>query len=189
MNYNRFNVRGSVMPLLLIFSMIMMSCGRCKLEEDISRLMNKKITVSYDSLLNCSNEKIVYPDTSQYRYIVYLDSMVCSSCTLKNMYYWEVLQDSIATLGKDVGLVFIYAPSKEEIRRFITDLKHTREEFVSLVDTSGYFIRTNSFIPENSNLHAFLLDRNNKIIMVGNAQTNPEIEKLLFNIIHKSDEI
>lgn len=194
MNYNiltkRLKVGVSVLLLLFVAGlMIMSSCSRSKLEEDINRLMGKKIFVPYDSLLNYRDVNVAYLDSCQYRYVVYFDSTVCSSCTLKNMYYWEVLRDSIATLGKRVDLVFIYSPSREETGKFLNDLRHAREELISFVDTTGCFIRKNSFIPENSNIHAFLLDSNNRIIMVGNAQNNPAIEKLFFNIIHKSDEI
>lgn len=192
MNYSvqtkRLKARVSVL-LLFVIGVILFSCSRNKLEEDIHRLMGKEISVPYDSLLRYRDVNVPHLDSCQYKYIVYLDSMVCSSCTLKNMYYWEVLRDSVATLGKNVGIVFIYAPSKEETGKFLSDLRHTREEFISFVDTTGCFIRNNYFIPENSNLHAFLLDSNNKIIMVGNAQNNPAIEKLFFHIILNSDDV
>lgn len=164
------------------------SCSRSKLEEDVKQLMDKEISVPYDSMITYTNVSKTSIDSAEYKYIVYFDSLVCSTCTLKNMYYWEVIRDSVASLGKNVKFIFIYAPLKEETGKFLNDLKHAREKLISFVDTVGCFERNNAFIPENSNTHAFLLNHQNKVIMVGNAQYNPAIEELFFNLINKTYE-
>ena len=177
------------MLLLLFFvNLTLLSCGKSKIEEDINSLMGKRVSVPSSVFLRYNDVSATYLDSCEYKYVVYLDSTVCSSCTLKNLYYWEVLRDSVATLDKNVALIFIYAPSKGETGRFLNDLKNGHEQLLSYVDTSGYFRRENPFIPDNSNLHAFLLDGNNRIIMVGNAQSNPAVEKLFFHIITDSHE-
>ena len=50
------------------------------------------------------------------------------------------------------------------------------------VDKQDSIAKLNRF-PLESNLHTFLLDKNNRVIAVGNPVYNPKIKKLYFNII------
>lgn len=174
--------------LLTIAGIVVSSCDRSKIEQELKQLNGTEIIIPHDSLLAFNYKDKVQLDSSEYKYVIYYDSTVCSTCTLKNMYYWEVLRDSVSSLGANVYFVFIFAPRKEERGKFLSDLKNTREEFIAFVDTSGCFIKRNCQIPQNVNAHAFLLDSENKVIMVGNAQNNPAIETLFWKIIHRTNE-
>lgn len=174
--------------LLAIAGIVSSSCDRRRIEQELQQLTSTEITIPQDSLLSFNYKSKAQLDSSKYKYVIYYDSTVCSTCTLKNMYYWEVLRDSVSSLGTNVNFVFIFAPSKEKRGKFLNDLKQAREKFIAFVDTSGCFIKRNSQIPQNANAHAFLLDSNNKIIMVGNAQNNPAIETLFWKIIHGTYE-
>ena len=55
-------------------------------------------------------------------------------------------------------------------------------EIDSLYDKQDSIAKLNRF-PLESNLHTFLLDKNNRVIAVGNPVYNPKIKKLYFNII------
>lgn len=124
----------------------------------------------------------------KYMYVVYYDSAVCSVCNLKNMYYWETLRDSLRSKRQSVDFVFVFAPQKNGLRTFIHELKYVKTDFPILVDTTGCFRKINAQISNNLNLHAFLLNRDNKILMVGNAQRTPAVEELLWKKLHDSDE-
>lgn len=50
------------------------------------------------------------------------------------------------------------------------------------MDKQDSIAKLNRF-PLESNLHTFLLDKNNRVIAVGNPVYNPKIKKLYFNII------
>lgn len=168
--------------LIIATSIFIVSCNNGKIEQELKQLIGTEIIIPYNSLY--SNHAMKEQCKSgDYSYVVYFDSLVCSSCTLKNMYYWEVMNDSILQLGKKVDFVFIFSPKKNETNRFLNDLKHSRIEMPALVDTAGYFLRANKQIPQNPNAHAFFLNKQGKVLVVGNAQNNPEIEKLIFKVL------
>ena len=47
------------------------------------------------------------------------------------------------------------------------------------------FTRNNSTIPEERYLHTFLLDRENKIVLVGNPNVNERVESLFQKIMNE----
>ena len=53
------------------------------------------------------------------------------------------------------------------------------------VDTCNVFTRNNSTIPEERYLHTFLLDRENKIVLVGNPNVNERVESLFQKIMNE----
>lgn len=164
------------------------SCNRIKIERDIANMMGTRVVVPYDSLYALHEIDKVQIDAADYVYVVYYDSTVCSVCTLKNGYYWETLRDSLRQVEKNVEFVFVYAPPKEEIPKFINELKYVKNTFVTLVDTIGVFGRNNKHISSNSNLHAFLLDKERKVVMVGNVQSTPAVEKLFWKSLSGDNE-
>lgn len=168
--------------ICLVVETMFLSCNRRNIERDLKLLIGTKIDIPYDSLFSNGKEKMSLTKEN-YTYVIYCDSMVCSKCTLKNMYYWEVMKDSISKLKNNVDVIFIFSPSKAEMNSFINDFLNAEMNLTAFVDTSGCFIKSNQQIPHNSNAHAFLLDKEGKVIMVGNAQYNQSIEKLLFKII------
>lgn len=177
--------------ICLIFGYVTISCARHKNELDISKLIGTAIVVPYSSLLTYNNTCEAEIDSWDYKYVIYLDSLVCSTCVLKNMFYWEVLKDSTASAGAKVGFIFVFSPPKEETGKFINDLRNTKpfwkNDFLAFVDTTNSFIKMNRHIPENSNTHAFLLNKQNKVVLVGNAMNNIAVENLFFKIINPDD--
>ncbi|WP_458458761.1 hypothetical protein [Pseudobutyrivibrio sp.] len=168
--------------LLLIPAIVFLSCNKKGIERDLRKLLGTEVVIPYAELISKDKSEVT-PTTDEFTYVVYYDSLTCSTCTLKNMYFWEVLNDSISKLGKSVRLIFIFSPPGDEKMQFLNDLSHSRMGLTTLVDTTGCFIRANKHIPSNPNAHAFLLDKNDKVIMVGNAYSNPSIEQLLFKTI------
>ncbi len=149
---NDFKEKRDIIKYFFIFIVICIlgtSCNRIKIERDIANMMGTKISVPYDSLyaLHEINKKQI--KLADYVYVVYYDSTVCSVCTLKNGYYWETLRDSLLQVEKNVELVFIYAPPKEETPKFINELKYVKNTFVTLVDTADVFGRNNKHISSN----------------------------------------
>jgi len=53
------------------------------------------------------------------------------------------------------------------------------------VDANGEFIKNNPGIPDNQLLHAFTLDENNKIILVGDHTRNERIKELFYREVLK----
>lgn len=168
--------------LVICIGLVFASCKKKDIERDLRQLLGTVVVIPYGEMVSKGNNDLM-PIPKDYTYVVYYDSLVCSTCTLKNLYYWEVLNDSISKLEKNAHIVFIFSPPKDETIQFLYDLSNIKMELTALVDTSGCFIKRNKQIPNNPNTHAFLLDKDSKVIMVGDANRNPLIEELLFKTI------
>lgn len=173
---------------LVVLFIGLASCNRGRMAYEIDRLIGTDIVVPWDSLYNPHKQINGGCFQGKYMYVVYYDSAVCSVCNLKNMYYWETLRDSLKSQKQSVDFVFIFAPPENGIRTFINELRYIKNDFAILVDTTGVFRRKNVQISNNLNLHAFLLNRDKKILMVGNAQRNPAVEELLWKKLRDNDE-
>lgn len=83
--------------------------------------------------------------------------------------------------NKNVPFLFYFHPKDVKELRFLT----RREGFTYPVcfDETGDFNRLNHF-PSESMLQTFLLDKENKVIAMGNPILNPKVKELYMNLIN-----
>ena len=60
-----------------------------------------------------------------------------------------------------------------------------RLQFPVLLDTAGIFERSNPQLPENPVFHTFLLDRDNRVVLVGSPLGNPKMWELYKSTIDR----
>ena len=53
------------------------------------------------------------------------------------------------------------------------------------VDSANIFMKVNPNMPSESMFHTFLLDENNKVILVGNPMFNKQIEDMMLSIVEE----
>ena len=184
------NLYSIIIGGFLITSLLFpVSCSKQKtsIKEDVMQLQSQRVHIPFDSLL-CFNA--VMPDSAEYprlkyRLVVYTDSLSCSSCSLRNLFYWEPLVDS---LQKSIDFVFIFSPKHDEINRVVETLRLENISCPIYIDTCSVFIKKNPHIPSNNLMHTFLLNEKDSVVLVGNPQSNPKIKELLFNILEESKQ-
>lgn len=117
---------------------------------------------------------------SEYKILAYVDSIGCTSCKLQ-LSAWSMLINEIDSLyAGRVKFIFAFSPNRiKDIYHAILTANFTYPVYVDKQDSIA---KLNRF-PLESNLHTFLLDKNNRVIAVGNPVYNPKIKKLYFNII------
>ena len=54
-----------------------------------------------------------------------------------------------------------------------------------MLDTLKEFERLNPHLPKNRALHTFLLDENNRVILVGNPSRNEKIKEMFYKIVEE----
>lgn len=97
--------------------------------------------------------------------------------------YVQVGYLSSENRGK-IRTIFIFSPSKERMEEFDLTMRTSSPSLPVYIDTAGVFLKDNPHISEVVALHTFLLDKDNKVLMVGNPLVNPEIEKLFWTILN-----
>ena len=121
---------------------------------------------------------------SSYTIVSYVDSIGCVSCKLQ-LAEWKVLIAGMDSTFKDkVSVLLFFCPKRNEAMSYI--LKRDGFGYPVCIDQSDTFNKLNHFLDEMA-FQTFLLDRNNRIIALGNPVLNPNIKKLYWNIIQGKD--
>lgn len=178
---NRTVMKGGNFILLLL---ILISCSN-RNDSNITSLLKeweqKKILfpkkMYFTTMLR---DTIYYNLNSEYKILTYVDSIGCTSCKLQ-LPAWDILIKEIDSLYVDkVNFVFIFSPHRiKEIHHAILT---SNFNYPVCVDDLDSITKLNNF-PSDSRFHTFLLDRNNKVMAIGNPIQNPRIKKLYWNII------
>lgn len=118
--------------------------------------------------------------TDGYKVVHYLDSIGCISCKL-NLNKWKeyiAYMDSV-TNGTVPCVFFFHAKEKREVK---ISLKEENFDYPVCMDTANEFYQLNRF-PMYPILQTFLLDKDNRIVAMGDPVTNPKIKELYLNLI------
>lgn len=119
-----------------------------------------------------------------YRYVVYYDSLTCSICELQRMSMWNGIIDRTNEIGVGMEFLFIFAPGcGEKTDNFIKDYYQNKYNLTVFVDTVGCVLRQNPLLG-NRIMHAFILDRNNNIVKIGDASRNKELEQKYYQYLY-----
>lgn len=108
--------------------------------------------------------------SQQIKIIVYYDSTHCAICQLKQIHNWNKYIEYLNALTPDVSVYFIISPSNEQIKNTTLNIQHLKlTPYNIILDSTNTFKKINPVIPlNNSSLHTFLLDKNNRIVLIGN---------------------
>lgn len=117
---------------------------------------------------------------ADYKIVTYIDSTGCVSCKL-NLYMWNLFKKDVQTLAhKDVSLLFYFCPKDIEELRFL--MKRDNFYYPAYIDDKGQFYQLNKIHPDEA-FHTFLLDKDNKVLAIGNPVLNPKVKDLYLKII------
>jgi hypothetical protein len=119
---------------------------------------------------------LLKPADKEYKILLYTDSMGCTKCKFK-LHIWE---SYIKEFNSKASFLFYFHPKTEEELVFF--LKNERFAYTVYIDNRNELYKLNQF-PPNPMFHCFLLDRNNKVISIGNPVNNPKVWKLYKKII------
>ena len=116
-----------------------------------------------------------------YRIVTYVDSLGCASCKLQLPKWKQLIAETDSLFGKDkLSYVFFFHPKDAHELTYLT----RRDGFTYPVcfDREDAFNRVNRF-PSEMALQTFLLDKDNRVVAIGNPVHNPQVKELYLNII------
>jgi hypothetical protein len=110
-----------------------------------------------------------------FKILIYLDSTGCSSCRL-NLFEWKQLVEEADSLfhGK-VGFLLFFQQKNEKEMSYL--FAFNRFDYPVFMDIKGTINCLNRF-PKAMEYQCFLLDSDNKVLMIGNPVLNPKIWEL-----------
>ena len=119
--------------------------------------------------------------SAPYRIVTYVDSLGCASCKLQLPKWKQLIAETDSLFGKEkLSYVFFFHPKDARELTYLT----RRDGFTYPVcfDREDAFNRVNRF-PSEMALQTFLLDKDNRVVAIGNPVHNPQVKELYLNII------
>lgn len=168
---------------VLLF-LLLFSCKNAK-KEKISLLMEKwiqkEIVFPNDLIFTIQGEDTIdYVLQDKFKIITYVDSTGCTACKMK-LPKWEELITSFDSLGiNSVQFLFFFSPQKSTELHYA--LRTDKFKYPICIDYSDSFNMINH-LPNDENFQTFLLDKENRIIAIGNPVNNPKIKELYLRMI------
>jgi hypothetical protein len=118
--------------------------------------------------------------SKEYKVLLYLDSTGCTPCKLRLSEWKKLMYEADSLFAGKLGFIFVFYPKDKRELYFL--LKRDQMDYPVFVDTGNIIYQLNKF-PEQSSFQCFLLDRNDKVISIGNPTTNFKVWELYKKII------
>lgn len=173
---------------LYIFLLFFVSCRDGQsLSEEIALLESRPVVLPSDSVFTVYDMDSIYISRidSKLRYIVYSDSLSCTSCMINNLVSWNPFLEYGRKYGGQLDFLFIFSPVKKDLRQINMLIKHSGFKHPIKIDIKHYVEKLNPHLPKNKALHTFLLDENNNVILVGSPLHNKKIEEMFYRIVEE----
>ncbi|MDR2585250.1 MAG: hypothetical protein LBC84_03385 [Prevotellaceae bacterium] len=120
--------------------------------------------------------------------VVWHDSLACGICEVSRMFKWDELVADVDSMSQWFSIIFLFTPPEKDMHILTTTLKDARFNYPVFIDQNATFVEQNQKLPKNSLLHTFLLDKNNKVVLVGSPLHNPVLWELYKSTIWKMIE-
>lgn len=123
---------------------------------------------------------------TDYKIVTYIDSVGCTSCKLQ-LPRWKQLIEAVDSLtGGSVPFLFYFHPKDLKELRYYT----RRDDFTYPVcfDEKDELNQLNQF-PSDMTFQTFLLDRDNKVVAMGNPVLNPKVKELYLGLVTGSRSV
>ena len=179
-------VKGYAQSLLIItaFSLfISCSTGRADYESALLEWTGKEIVIP-DSLPLVGGGWYVN-EPANFTIVAYYDSEGCTGCRMK-LPFWKEFMDRVdsVSVSKRVRFMLIAATDDEKELEYLMK----RDGFTRdvIVDSISSFSKAN-VLPDDPHLQAFLLDGENRVVLIGNPIDMRSIGKVYLNSVKGGD--
>ena len=174
--------------VLYIFILFLLASCQESDKERIARLLNewnrKEIKFPDHSVFTIQGKDTVTMDyrNADFKVITYVDSIGCTSCKLQLHRWKELIAEMDSLTSGTVPFLFYFHPKDMKELRYLT----RRDNFTYPVcfDEDDEFNSLNRF-PSEMTFQTFLLNRDNRVVAMGNPVLNPHVRELYLSILAK----
>ena len=121
---------------------------------------------SSTSLGNDSINIDLYSDN--FKIVLYVDSLGCTSCRLRISEWKKIIQESDSVFTRKPEFVFIFQPKRRDEKELLSLFKQNGFHHPFFFDRQNEMGKLNRNFPSNPEYQCFLLNNDNKVILVGN---------------------
>ena len=165
---------------LLLGVLCLVSCKESE-KERIARLVNewegKEIKFPPHSVFTIQGKDTVTMDyrIAEFKVITYVDSIGCTSCKLQLHRWKELIAEMDSVTSGTVPFLFYFHP--KDVKELCYLLRRDAFNNPVCFDEMDDFNKLNRF-PSDMTFQTFLLDKENRVIGIGNPVHNPKVKEL-----------
>ena len=182
--------------LLVVIFLIAICFSACKdaHREDVAKIVSEWTgkEIKFPEGLSCTSmgTDTIYVDlySDRYKILLYVDSLGCSSCRLKLSEWKRIMAEADSLFGREVDFLFYFQPKKQNERDLQFLFRSNGFNHPVLIDLKNEIDKLNKF-PSHTDYQCFLLDRDNKVVMIGNPSVNTGIWQLFKGYISERNNI
>lgn len=147
------------------------------MEKDLSAFMYSEVRIPQmsDAVVNGKDVVVTPTEQALARMVILYDSTVCGSCKISQIWQWQIVTDYAKVMQDKFEPIFIFAPTVKNEREVRMSLKLHPFGHPVFMDSEQKFLAANPAIPQNKALHTFLLDKNGKVVLVGEPLNNEKL--------------
>ena len=173
-----------ILSLLAIF-LIITACQDKKKEEAINSVkqwVGKEILFPKNSIFTIRGADTVdfALNVSDYKIVSYIDTAGCTTCQLK-LVEWKRFMDEVDA-ASSAHTPFIFYLYPKNVKDLLLEFRREAFDYPVCLDEKDEFNRLNK-LATDKNLRTFLLDKENKIVAIGNPMENPSVKKFYLKIL------
>jgi len=173
--------------LMMFFSLtILFSCTNSNqsAESMVKKWVGAEIhipsNIVYKSISKDTVSKSIF--NHSYKILVYVDSTGCTGCRL-GLDEWKEIIDRCQTKNYDVGFLFVVQSS--DYGKFEHKLEMANFTYPIIYDITDNFNNANRF-PSEDKFRTFLLDKDNRVVIIGSPIRDELIWKLYEEVLSKT---
>jgi len=117
---------------------------------------------------------------AEYKIVTYIDSVGCTDCKLQLPRWKKLIVEVDSLTDMNVPFLFYFHPKDMKELRYLT--RRDALTYPICIDEKDDFNRLNHF-PSEMMFQSFLLDKENKVIAIGNPVLNPYIKELYLTLM------
>jgi hypothetical protein len=167
--------------VLYIFILFLLASCQENDKERIARLLNewnrKEIKFPPHSVFTIQGKDTVTMDyrIAEFKVITYVDSIGCTSCKLQLHRWKELIAEMDSVTSGTVPFLFYFHP--KDVKELCYLLRRDAFNNPVCFDEMDDFNKLNRF-PSDMTFQSFLLDKENRVIGMGNPVHNPKVKEL-----------
>ncbi len=164
--------------ILLLAILLIVSCRKDNriqtIEQVVKEWTGKRLQIPSDIKCKIMGRDTLASDLFQkpYKVLLYVDSMGCTSCKLRMPEWKKIINEADSIAPDQIGFLFYFNPKSARDLDFM--MKRDQFNYPIFIDESNEIDRKNNF-PKGMSFQCFLLDKNNKVLVIGNPSINPQV--------------
>ena len=168
--------------IILLLGFLWTSCSNDKLSKSDYKSL-KGTEISFPKNMEKYKGKNAEVSDKLYKLLIFRDSLGCTPCYIKSLDEWQGFLSAIKPNRLD--LVFVLSPKCDEYISVKSVLHSHKYEWTVYIDKINAFWKANPQIPEDEIYHCMLLDKQNKVVIIGNPMKNEKIAKMIIQEVNK----